>query len=141
MTEQEVIRQLLDLDGVIAMENSGDTFLIYDPHGDVPYNRRFPFATVVTGDSYDKASDLDRPGAFRLNLGLTKQTFRTLFPAAAPVTHTVDDQVMPHPVYAPQHWVCLVNPSRGTFEQARPLIQEAYDFAARKHRNRLTPNR
>lgn len=43
---------------------------------------------------------------------------------------------MPHPVYAPQHWICVLNPSRETLEAARPLIADAYGFAVRKYRNR-----
>lgn len=137
MDDQQVVALLLDrLDGVITMENRGDAFLIYDPHDDVPYHRRFPFATVVTGDHYDSASDLGRPGAFRLNLGLTKQTYRDLFPADEPVDHTAVDRLMPHPVYASQHWVCVVNPTRDTLDWAWPMVEDAYGFAVRKHANR-----
>ncbi|MFC5290268.1 DUF6194 family protein [Actinokineospora guangxiensis] len=135
MDDSQLIGLLLaELDGVIAMESQGDTFLIYDPHDDVPYNRRFPFATVVTADRYDSASNLDRPGAYRLNLGLTKATYRARFSAEGPVDHAAEDVLMPHPVYAPQHWICVVNPSQATVDAAMPLIREAHDFAARKYR-------
>ena len=135
MDDSQLVGLLLaELDGVIAMESQGDTFLIYDPHDDVPYNRRFPFATVVTADRYDSASNLDRPGAYRLNLGLTKATYRAHFAAATPVDHTAEDVLMPHPVYAPQHWICVVNPSAATVDAAMPLIKEAHGFAVRKHR-------
>jgi hypothetical protein len=136
MDDSQLVSLLLaELDGVIAMESQGDTFLIYDPDDDVPYNRRFPFATVVTADRYDSASHLDRPGAFRLNLGLTKATYRARFATGAPLDHTAEDVLMPHPVYAPQHWICVVNPSEATVDSAMPLIREAHDFAARKHRS------
>ena len=46
----------------------GDSFFFYDPD-DLESARRFPFATIVTKDygEFDKASDLNRPGVFRLN--------------------------------------------------------------------------
>ncbi|MGW5051275.1 DUF6194 family protein [Actinokineospora sp. NPDC004072] len=142
MDANEVVGFLVDeLDGVLVMEDRGDSYLIYDPDGDVPYNRRFPFATVVTGDRHDTASNLDREGAFRLNLGLTKDTFRSMFDLDARVDHTAADVLMPHPVYGGQHWICVVNPTRATLEQAMPLIREAHGFAVRKHRNRLATGR
>jgi hypothetical protein len=34
---------------------------------------------------------------------------------------------MPHPVYAKQLWLAIVNPSRQTFElELKPLLDEAY---------------
>lgn len=37
---------------------------------------------------------------------------------------------MPHPVYAPQFFVCILNPSEATFEEmVKPLLAEAYDVA------------
>ena len=40
-----------------------------------------PFATIVTKDytGFDTASDLNRPGVFRLNVGVGRDTFRALF--------------------------------------------------------------
>jgi len=40
---------------------------------------------------------------------------------------------MPHPVYASQYWVCVVNPSEATWDTLRRLLAEAHDFAARKY--------
>jgi hypothetical protein len=45
---------------------------------------------------------------------------------------TVLDQLLPHPVYAPQSWVCVLNPSAETFERLRPLPAEAYGRVARR---------
>ncbi len=61
----------------------GDTFFIYDPNRDLDETRRFPFATIVTKDygDFDNASNLDRPGVFRLNIGVSKETFAKLFGA------------------------------------------------------------
>ena len=46
---------------------------------------------------------------------------------------TALDQLLPHPVYARAHWVCVLNPSTATFEAAKPLLAEAYDLAVSKH--------
>ena len=113
----------------------GDTFFIYDPKRDLEGVQRFPFATIVTKDygEFDERSDLDRPGVYRLNIGVRAETFKGLFPdASADRDFTALDALMPHPVYGPQHWVCVLNPSDETFETLKPLIAEAYDMARRR---------
>jgi Family of unknown function (DUF6194) len=130
---------------------AGDSFFIYDPDHDLDDKQRFPFATIVTKDygDFDRASNLDRPGVFRLNVGVSKGTFRALFGPPAGVTDAqydfaALDQLMPHPVYAPQSWVSVLNPSEATFETIKPLLAEAYDSvvrrltSARERRVRLT---
>jgi hypothetical protein len=119
----------------------GDTFFIYDPERNLESKYRFPFATIVTKDygDFDRASNLNRPGVFRLNIGLSKETYRSLFgpqptPGAAGVVDTGHDftaldQIMPHPVYAPQSWVCVLNPSDATFQTLRSLLAEAHNLA------------
>ena len=59
---------------VQTQEKDGVTFFFFGP------DRMFPFATLVTCDNaYDSTSNLDRPGIFRLNLGIGKATFHSLF--------------------------------------------------------------
>src|SRR5581483_7944837 len=107
----------------------GDTFFFHakDESGS---NYRFPFATLVTKDygDFDKASHLDRPDVFRLNIGLSRETFRSLFGAEtneAGYDFTALDKLMPHPVYAPQFFACILNPSDATFQTTiRPLLKE-----------------
>ena len=42
------------------------------------------------------------------------------------------DTVIPHPVYAKQRWIAVLNPSRRTFEEeVNPFIAEAYERLAR----------
>lgn len=116
------------------------TFFFYGP------DHKFPFATLATTDNeYDRVSYLDRPSVFRLNIGVSKETYRSLFgppPARAGADGVVDtghdftvlDRLMPHPVYAPQSWVCVLNPSDETFQQTvQPLLAEAYDLAVKRH--------
>ncbi|RKR93131.1 hypothetical protein BDK92_7648 [Micromonospora pisi] len=133
-------------EGVRALESAGDTFLLYDPDGDLPAERQFPFATIVTGDHYETVSALNRPDTYRLNIGLTKVTYTGSF-GAAPTHRDADgvletgfdyaavDTLMPHPVYAAQYWVCVVNPGAQTLETVRTLLAEAHGFAARKYTN------
>jgi hypothetical protein len=133
-------------DGVNAVDASGDTFFMYDPDRDLPAERQLPFATIVTGDHYDSVSNLTWPGAYRLNIGLTKSTYAARF-GAAPTRRNADgvletgfdyaavDTVMPHPIYASQHWVSVVNPGASTLETVRTFLAEAHGFAARKHAN------
>jgi hypothetical protein len=102
------------------------------PNRDIDPKHRFPFATIVTKDygDFDASSNLNRPGVFRLNIGLSKQTFQTMFGHAAESVNngsfdfTALNQIMPHPVYAAQHWVCILNPSEAIFQnRVQPLLQ------------------
>jgi hypothetical protein len=130
---------------------AGDTFFIYDPQRNLDPKRRFPFATIVTKDygDFDNASQLNRPDVFRLNIGVGRDTFRALFgpPPSAEGDKSTDydfaalDRLMPHPVYAPQSWVCVLNPSPQTFEAVKPLLAEAYSLVAARHaRRQATPD-
>jgi hypothetical protein len=129
----------------------GDTFFIYDPERNLEGARRFPFATIVTKDygDFDNQSNLDRPGVFRLNIGVSAETFRSLFGAPAArlaagserdqaYAYTVLDELLPHPVYATQSFVCVLNPSDEPFERVRLLLAEAYGRAASRHGARRT---
>jgi hypothetical protein len=119
--------------GVNVMEGGGDIFFIYDPEGDLPPERQMPFVTIVTSDNYDAVSNLNEPGAYRLNIGLTRATFTAQFSKAAEIDYAEREKVMPHPTYAGQYWVCVVNPSDAG--ALRPLLDEAYEFAVRKYGN------
>jgi hypothetical protein len=48
---------------------------------------------------------------------------------------TALDRLMPHPVYATQHWVSILNPSAATFDTVvKPLLDEAHERVARARR-------
>ncbi len=118
---------------------AGDTFFIYDPDRNLPDRQQLPFATIVTKDycDFDDASHLDREGVFRLNVGIGRGTFRSLFAEDEPYDFTALDRLMPHPVYGRQSWVCVLNPNAETFERVKPLLREAYELAvARVERRR-----
>jgi hypothetical protein len=105
--------------------NEGDLFYMYDP------DPMFPFATLITKDNeFDSHSKLDRPGVFRLNIGVGKATFQRLFGAAGSGDHdfTAQDALMPHPVYGRQYWVSVLNPTEATFRGLEPMLAEAYQL-------------
>lgn len=119
----EYITSTFDGVEVLAVPSgSGTFFSLSDAH--------WPnFATLVTSDEYDQFSDLARPGVYRLNIGLTRKTFESLFPTDAEHDYTAIDRLMPHPEYNQQRWVSVLNPSHATFEQVvKPLLQEAYEL-------------
>jgi hypothetical protein len=143
MNEASITQYIIDIgDGVDVVEASGTTFFFYDP------DHKFPFATLVTNDDHDRASNLNRPSVFRLNIGVSKQTYRSLFGAQTPPADadagvdsgydfTAFDQVLPHPVYGKMYWVCVLNPSAATFQTVvRPLLAEAYQLAVGKYAKR-----
>lgn len=108
-------------------------------------DRKLAFATIISADhDYDHISNLDRPGLFRLNIGVNKQTFQSLFGTAEINVNNYDftalDTIMPHPEYAQYHFICVLSPSEETFEKIRPLLAEAYDIAVRRYvsQNKVT---
>lgn len=114
---------------VQTVEKDGTTFFFFGPE------KMFPFATIVTRDNeYDKLSRLDRPGAFRLNLGLTRETFGQLFGRdERNDDYSALDTLFPHPLYGKASWASIINPSAATFgETIIPLIAEAYQNDVRK---------
>ena len=114
---------------VDVFEMNGTTFFSFDPETHWP-----AFATLSTTEEYEDGSDLSRPGVFRLNIGVTRDTFDRLVAGTADPDYAVLDEVIPHPAYAQQHWVAILNPSWETFEQiVKPLLTEAHDRQAAVH--------
>jgi hypothetical protein len=148
MTETEIVAFLSSLEGVVANMASaesgapesawGDWFFFYDPEGREA-NQRFPFATLVCSDypGFDTSSQLDRDGVFRLNAAVGRAAYERLLghPPAARAEHADDydyaefDTLLPHPIYAAQGWVSIVNPGPGTAELAQRLLVEAHALA------------
>src|SRR5574341_750025 len=123
--------------GVETAFNFGYTFFFYGS------DHKLPFATIATADNeYDRVSNLDRPGVFRLNIGVSKQTFQSLFGTGKVDVGAYDfttlDKIMPHPEYAAQHYVCVLNPSDVTFKNVQALLAEAHELAVRRHSKRQT---
>ena len=125
-TISRTIRELYPETDVV--EAMGATFFSLDPEKHWPN-----FATIVTTDEHDEGapSDLARPGVFRLNLGVSRPTFERLVGAMTEPDHAAFDRILPHPVYAKQLWISILNPSDATFrDHVLPLLAEAHDRIA-----------
>lgn len=111
-------------------------------------DRMFPFATLVTKNDYDTASDLDRLGVFRLNMGVSKATFLSLFGEkmsrddeenAKRFDFKALDTLIPNPVYGRMFWVAILNPSDETFHSVvKGLLAEAYERAEKRNKSGST---
>jgi hypothetical protein len=111
----------------VIAEALGATFFSLD-------EKHWPnFATIVTTDEHDEGtpSDLARPGAFRMNIGVGRATFERLVGSMDAPDYAAYDRLLPHPVYAKQLWISILNPSDATFRDVvLPLIAEAHDRLA-----------
>jgi hypothetical protein len=88
------------------------------------------FATIVWTDDFDEGapSNLARLGVFRVNIGLGKEAFERVVGSIADPDYAAFDRLLPHPVYAKQHWISILNPSHVTVrDTVLPLVAEAYD--------------
>ena len=109
MNEEEISKYIMGtFEGVETAMDGDNIFFFFGPE------RMFPFATLSANDAYDQVSDLNRPGVFRLNMGVSKETFRALFGtpksasgenAGSEYDYKELNQLMPHPVYGRQYWV------------------------------------
>ena len=102
------------------------------------------YATIVRTDEHDEGtpSDLARPGAFRLNIGVGRETFQRLVGSMESPDYAAYDRVLPHPDYARQHWISILNPSDTTYrEVVLPLLAEAHDRLAAQRSRHLAGKR
>ena len=131
MDEQAAIQHISgSYDQVFAQDVEGNWFFFYGAE------RMLPFATLMTDDVNDQASDLNRPGVYRLNIGVSRKTFKSLFgEEGTEWDFTALDRLMPHPVYARNLWVCALNPEQ-TWDQLKTLLDEAYASAVEKQSRR-----
>jgi hypothetical protein len=135
---ETLIRLISDTwpDAVVATIQSAVFFSLDEQH--------WPnFATVVWTDVHDMGhpSDLARPGVYRLNIGVGKETFERLVGSDTDPDFTAFDRILPHPVYAKQRWIAILNPSEATVRDTLlPLLTEAHDrlAASRAQKARVT---
>ncbi len=134
--------------GIVPVAAWGETSFFYNPGQRLP--RGVYFSTIKERDGeHDRASALWRAGVFRLNIGISAATYRSMFgalparPAAGGVVEcehdfSTTDRLMPHPVYGWMAWISVLNPSAATFESVKPLLVEAYGLAVRKFEKRIS---
>ncbi len=92
------------------------------------------FATIVTTDEHDEGAPSNlsaRPGVYRLNIGVSRGTFDRLVGSREHPDYAAFDTLLPHPVYAKQLWLSILNPTDETFRDViLPLLAEAHDRVA-----------
>ena len=141
--DAEVARYIRDaFENVEAMDSYGYTMFFYGSE------RMLPFVTLIAADNEDdKVSDLDRQGAFRINIGVSKDTYHSLLGPTPPppgpsgvietgADYTALDTFIPHPHYGNMNWLCVLSPSAATWEKTRALIEDAYGLAKRRAERR-----
>ena len=147
MTLDEILQYCLNnLEGTVLVNSWGEKGIFYNPNNTL--KRGVYILTVKEKDGEnDKSSNLDRENIYRVNMGLRKNTFVNMFgdipkrPAKGGVVEmeydfTSGNKLMPHPVYAWMGWVFILNPTEQKFEELKPLIQEAYEYAKEKFKKR-----
>ena len=126
MNQAEIETFINQLANVQQEENFGYAFFfVGDDH-------RLPFVSIADADNdFDNVSNLNRVGVFRINIGVSKATFQNLVGESSgePVDYALLNVFLPHPHYARQHFVCILNPAGENDELTRQLILEAHSLA------------
>lgn len=113
---------------------------VQNEHGVFFYSKEgqtFPFATIVFQDNeYDNLSQLDRPWFFRLNIGISQDVSRELFGEINPNSEewktrdfSVENTLIPHPMYASLGRVSIINPSQLSFDNLKIYLNRSYNAA------------
>ncbi len=117
---------IMELPNVLREVNFGYSFFfVGDDH-------RLPFVTIADSDNeYDDVSNLNREDVFRLNIGVSKQTFNNLIAGLMDesIDYSVLNEFLPHPQYSRQFFVCILNPVGENAEKTKQLIVEAHLIA------------
>lgn len=148
MQSDEVIERVLAAyDGIVAATAWGERALFYNPGRRLARGTYFLTVKERDGEN-DRGSALDRDGVFRVGIGVRPSTYERLFgdrPSRPPQGGVVAvdqdltalDTLLPHPVYAWTGWVCVLSPSEATFEELRPLVDDAYGRAVDRFDERV----
>lgn len=132
MTLPEIENYITGLPNVTTTESFGYRFFCYST------DQVRPFISLIDADNeHDRRSNLDREGAFRLNIGISKETFKSLFPEkSGDWDYTKLNQFMPHPEYASHYFLCVLSPSGEVLKQTLQFIDEAYALAKKRFESR-----
>lgn len=125
------------LPGVVSVEAWGETSYFYNPGHALP--RGTYFATIKDHDgANDRASKLDRPGIWRLNMGVSKPAYFERFGPTPPRPgkgrviegdwdFTATDVLTPHPIYGWMSWIAVLSPTAVTWRNTCvPLLTDAH---------------
>jgi len=148
MTSSEIIEYLLaEYGGTTVVSAWGESSIFYNPQKKLPRGVYFATVKEKNGDN-DKASNLDREGVFRFNIGTSKERYQENFgslparPSKGGVIQgewdfSILDKVMPHPVYGWMGWISVNNPTNKTFQSLGPAVDAAYEKAVRNFEKRI----
>jgi hypothetical protein len=130
MDQTEVESFVAGLENVQREENYGYVFFfVGDDH-------LLSFVTIANADNdWDNVSNLNRDGVFRVNIGVSRETFDRLIGKSSgnePVDYSVLNTFLPHPEYAKQNFICILNPSGEKVEKTKELIMEAHAMAVKR---------
>jgi hypothetical protein len=125
MNQDDFVRDLGTLPEVTSAKNFGYTLFFY---GDETMT---PFVSIADSDNdYDNVSDLNRDGIFRLNIGVSAESYKRLFSDnPEEIDYRQLNIFMPHPHYSAQKFICILNPSGAPLDQTMGFIREAYEIA------------
>ena len=68
---------------------------------------------------------------FRVNVGVGRSQVPD---ASGEVDYAAFDVLLPHPIYAKQGWVSIVNPGAATETLLRSMLTDAYERAKARYR-------
>ena len=149
MTKDQIILEVQNsFKGLVKNINWGEIGLFYNPENKL--SKGIYLLTFKEKDgANDKASNIDRENVYRMNLGISKESFFQLFgnkpkrPKAGQIIDMPYDfselnRIMPHPVYGWMNWICDLNPTKETFNKLFPLIKEGYSLALKKYEKKIT---
>jgi Family of unknown function (DUF6194) len=144
MTSTELETYILNsYPGLVLIDTYGEKSFFYNP--EKLLTKGIYFATLKEKDgTNDRASNLDREGVYRLNLGVSKQSYEKLFgtkPKRPPKGRIVDTghdfkelkKITPHPIYAWLHWIAILNPDDDSMSQIKELMDETYQGVLLKY--------
>lgn len=146
-----VHNHILQLPDMVATSAWGEVSYFLNP--DRRLRRGAYVATIKDHDGEnDRASTLDRPGVWRLNMGVSTSAYFERFgpPPPRPGKGGVIDgdwdfkalsRLTPHPVYGWMCWVAILTPTKSTWErECIPLLRDARARASERlaRRGRLS---
>lgn len=133
MIQSEVEAFIETMDSVQREDNFGYIFYF------VGEDHRLPFVTIGHSDNeFDTVSNLNRKGIYRINMGVSRETFKSLLTdvSSEHIDYAVLDMFLPHPHYAKQHFVCILNPTQDNSDITKNLIIEAHSIATSRLQRR-----
>ncbi len=128
--------------GVIVKNAYGERSFFYNP--DVSLPKGIYFATIKESDGpNDKSSNLDREGAYRLSIGISKKNYQNTFgtipkrPLKGQIINydfdfSILNTLMPHPIYAWMSWVAINNPTHENLDTVKHLLDISYQSVITK---------